>query len=230
MIDGPTGRDGPHVFVADLDHPVLDDADRHHLARVLRLRTGDRFTVSDGDGRWRPARFGSAIEPDGDVATVSAPAPHVTVAFSLVKGDRPEWVTQRLTEMGVDHIRPFSASRSVVRWDERRARAANERMQRIAREAAMQSRRCRLPQVWPLGTWAEVARLDGAVMAERDAPPLGLAHPTVLIGPEGGWSQEELSVGLTKVGLGDHVLRSETAALAAGAILTYLRAAAQRTP
>lgn len=230
MIDGPSGRGGPHVFVPDLENPVLEDRDRHHLARVLRVRDGDPLTVSDGSGRWRPCRFGAEVLPDGDVATVARSEPRITVAFSLVKGERPDWVTQKLTEVGVDEIRPFAASRSVVRWDEHRARAARDRLERIAREAAMQSRRVHLPVIHPVAGWAEVSRLDGAVIAERDAEPLTLSHPTVLIGPEGGWSDEERSFGLASVGLGPNVLRADTAAVVAGALLTSMRSAAQRTP
>lgn len=226
---GPSGQDGPHAFVADIERPVLDEGDRHHLGHVLRLRTGDTFTVSDGDGHWRLCRFGGTqfggvVEPVGAVATVPEAQPSITVAFALVKGERPEWVTQKLTELGVDEIRPFLAARSVVRWDEEKSARATVRLRRIAREAAMQSRRCRLPIVHPPARWAEVAALDGAAMAERGAPALDLTHPTVLIGPEGGWAAPELEVGLPRVGLATSVLRADTAAICAGVLLTTERA------
>ena len=85
-----------HVFVADLDAPLLDDDDRHHLERVLRLRPGEALTVADGAGAWRPCRWqaGGAVEPAGDVVREEAPSPPVTVGFALTKGERPDWVVQ----------------------------------------------------------------------------------------------------------------------------------------
>jgi len=127
-LSGPSSAGGPHAFVADLDRPVLDDHDRHHFERVVRLRAGDALTVSDGQGGWRSCRFGEELEPVDEVASVARPEPAVTVAFALVKGERPEWVTQKLTELGVDTIVPFTAARSVVRWDERKAAANRDRL------------------------------------------------------------------------------------------------------
>ena len=91
----------PDVFVEDLAAPELDPADRHHLRRVLRVRDGDPLTVGDGRGGWRPARFGEIVEPTGEVVHVPRPAPAVTVAVALVKGERPELVVQKLLEKEV---------------------------------------------------------------------------------------------------------------------------------
>ena len=102
----PDGRHGPHVFVADLEHVELSEADRHHL-HVLRTRDGDEITVCDGAGRWRSARFGDAVEPTGEIVTVPRATPPITIVFAPVKGDRPEWVVQKLTELGVDTIVPL---------------------------------------------------------------------------------------------------------------------------
>jgi 16S rRNA (uracil1498-N3)-methyltransferase len=220
---GPSGAGGPHAFVADLDRPDLDDHDRHHFERVVRLRAGDALTVSDGRGGWRTCRFGEELEPVDEVMLVARPEPAVTVAFALVKGERPEWVTQKLTELGVDTIVPFTAARSVVRWDDRKAAANRDRLERVAREAAMQSRRCWLPEVAPVSTFAGVAALPGAVRGDRGGVPLTLRAPTVLVGPEGGWTDDERTA-LPAVGLGVQVLRADTAAVVAGALLTALRA------
>ncbi len=173
---GPSGAGGPHAFVADLDRPALDDHDRHHFERVVRLRAGDALTVSDGRGGWRSCRFGDDLEPVDEVAFVARPEPAVSVAFALVKGERPEWVTQKLTELGVDTIVPFTAARSVVRWDERKAAANRDRLERVAREAAMQSRRCWLPEVAPVATFAGVAALPGAVARRPRRRPAHAAH------------------------------------------------------
>lgn len=222
-MTGPDGTGGPHAFVTDLSAPELDPQDRHHFARVVRLRAGDPLTVSNGVGGWRPCRFGDELEPFGEIRQVVAPQPAVSVAFALVKGERPEWVVQKLTELGVDVIQPFAASRSVVRWDERKAAQNRERLERVAREASMQCRRCYLPRVEPVATFATVAALPGAVLAQRGGAAVDLAHPSVLIGPEGGWTPEELAARPT-VALGVHVLRAETAAVVAGTLLTGLRA------
>ncbi len=215
----------PHVFVADLERPQLDAEDHHHLTMVLRLRVGDELTIGDGRGAWRNCRLASdAPEPVGPITEVPRPRPDLTVAFALVKGQRPELVVQKLTELGVDVIVPFVAQRSVVRWDPERAAAAGGRLNRVAREAAMQSRRSWLPEVATLASFAEVASLPGAARAERGGRPPTLANPTILIGPEGGWADVERTGHVPEVALGPTVLRAETAAIAAGAVLAGLRA------
>ena len=231
MPAGPTSDRGPHVFVADLGQPMLDADDRHHLARVLRVRPGDAITVSDGRGRWRPCRFGDPVEPTGPVVEVPAPEPALTIAFAPVKGDRPELVVQKLTELGVDRIVPFLAERSVVRWDGERAHRHVERLRKVAREAAMQSRRCRLPDVAEVARFSDLVANDrGAVaLAEREGQPPSLLCRTVLIGPEGGWSPGELALSVPTVALGDQVLRAETAAITAAGVLTALRSGLIRT-
>jgi len=213
---GPHVGDGPHVFVDDLESPVLRDRDRHHLERVLRLRDGDGLTICDGRGAWRRAVYGPEPRPAGELSVLAPAAPEVTVAFAPVKGDRPEWVVQKLTEIGVDRIIPITCDRSVVRW--KGARSANhmERLRRIAIEAGMQSRRVHLPIVEDPASFAEVAARDGVALADRGGDPASLQHPTILVGPEGGWTPDERRSVDHSVGLGPHILRTETAALAAG--------------
>ena len=224
------GTARPHVFVADPVDPELVDADRHHLERVLRLRPGDEITVCDGAGRWRRCRLGGsrggALEPVGEIEVEPRPSPAITVGFALTKGERPEWTVQKLTELGVDRIVPFVAERSVVRWDEPRAATQSERWRRVSREAACQSRRAWLPQVDAVTTFAAVVAEPGAALAERGGDPPSLVHPLVLVGPEGGWSEAELTLAhrLPRVGLGPQVLRAETASVVAGAFLCGLRA------
>jgi 16S rRNA (uracil1498-N3)-methyltransferase len=215
--------DAPLAFVDDLHEPELDDADRHHLVRVLRLRAGDRLTIADGAGGWRTARFADVVEPAGPLRHEPEPAPAIVIAFAVVKGDRPELVAQKLTELGADRIVPFLADRSVVRWDGDKAARNVERFRRVVREAAMQCRRARLPVVEQLTTFAEVVARDGAALADREGAAPTLAHPLVLVGPEGGWSDEERAAARARVGLSDQVLRAETAAMAACALLVALR-------
>ena len=222
----PGGGDGPHVFVDDLERPELREEDQHHLTRSLRLRPGDTFTVSDGVGRWRLCCLrpgpGYEAEPVGQVVFVEAPHPRLTIGFALIKGDRPELVVQKLTELGVEAIVPFTAEHSVVRWDADRATRHTERLRRIAREAAMQSRQVRLPEIGEVTDFTNLAAQPGAIRADISGHPPSLDHPTVLIGPEGGWSDTERRQ-LPAIRISSSVLRSETAAITTAALLTALR-------
>lgn len=224
MAANPGGDGGPHVFVGSLDDLDLEPDDRHHLAASLRLSPGDPLTASDGQGRWRPCRFGNPLEAAGEILEVPRPEPRIVVAFALIKGARPELVVQKLTELGVDGIVPFTAARSVVRTDPQRVDRQTERLARVAREAAMQSRRVRLPEVRSPTDFEGVATLDAAVRCDRAGRVPEAADTCLLIGPEGGWSDEEQSALPDAVTLGPQVLRAETAAIAAGAISTALRA------
>lgn len=222
----PSSRQGTaaHVFVGDLDVLDLDPEDQHHLARVLRLRKGEAVSVSDGRGAWRPVTWtGEGVEPAGPVEHEPASQPTVTVGFAPVKGDRPEWVVQKLTEVGVDCIVALAAERSVVRWDGERADRNLARLRKVAREAAMQSRRTRLPKVRGVVPFADLAPGEGVALAEPGGEPPSLDRPVVLVGPEGGWSAAELAAEVPRVGLGPSVLRAETAAVAAGVLLCALR-------
>lgn len=219
-----------HAFVADLDAPRLAADDLHHLVRVLRLAPGSEITVGDGAGRWRPARLVSGaagaepgLEAAGDAVADPRPDPPITIAFALVKGERPELTVQKVTELGADRIVPFVAERSVVRWDAAKATRHVARLRAIARAAAMQCRRTWLPEVTELATFAEAAALPGAALADRDGEPPSLSHPVVLVGPEGGWASAERSAAIPRVRLGTHVLRAETAAITICVMLCALR-------
>jgi 16S rRNA (uracil1498-N3)-methyltransferase len=226
-----------HVFVEDLDAPTLQEADAAHLGRALRLRDGEVVTASDGRGGWRVCRYRlprpaarggePRLDPDGPVERVAARAPEIAVCFSLTTAGGADWVVQRLTETGVDRIVPMTSARSAERWRSRNASARAERLRRVAREAAMQSRRTQLPIVADLICFAELVkdpeteRLGTLAHPGGEAP--SMARPVVLTGPEGGWDDEELSCSLPRVGLGPNVLRAETAAVFAGMLLSGLR-------
>lgn len=219
------GGTAPHALVTDIEGPVIDERQRHHLGRVRRLREGDPLSVTDGRGAWRWCRFGPELALDGPVVVDAEPEPSLTVGFALVKGERPELVVQKLTELGVDVIAPFLSARSVVRWDEDRRSRNDERLRAIAVEASLQSRRTWFPAVLPVTTFDElVATTPGVHMAERDGGVLDATVRCVLVGPEGGWDPGELR--FPTVGLGGTVLRAETAAIAAGVRLVAARGGA----
>lgn len=223
------------VFVADPSAPLVGDEDARHLVRVLRLRPGEVVVAADGRGGWCRCRFrggpdpAGLLEPDGPVSFEPAPLRSLAVAFAPAKGDRPEWVVQKLTELGIDRIVPLSTARAVVRWDGERAERALERLRRVAREAAAQSRRTWLPEVTGVTTVAALvaqAAADGRAvrLAQLGGGPPSAADTVVAVGPEGGWTPEEAALGGPAIGLGDSVLRAETAAVAAAVILVSLRA------
>jgi 16S rRNA (uracil1498-N3)-methyltransferase len=194
--------------------------------------------AGDGQGRWvvcrvtaaggrRPSSGGAGLlEPDGDVLVDPPVGPPVTIAFAPVKGDRPEWVVQKLTEQGVDRIVPLVTARSVVRWDGDRADRALTRLRRVAREASAQCRRAHLPEITAVTTLDRlVADSPGPVSpAQPGGDPPSLRCTTLAVGPEGGWDAAELAVGAPPTGLGPTVLRAETAAVVAAALLCGLRA------
>ncbi len=197
------------------------------------MRAGDEVVCADGQGSWRRCRWGGSIEPVGEAEREPAPTPVLTVGFALVKGSRPELIVAKLTELGVDRIVPVAAERSVVRWDPDRAAGHLERLERIVRGAAMQSRRAWLPEVSPVASVAELAQATppGSVaLAEPGGDPPTLEQPTVLVGPEGGWTDAELARVEAHVGLNPQVLRVETAAIAAGALLAALRSGLVEPP
>lgn len=224
-----------HVFVQDIAHPVLDDADAHHLLRVMRLRPGETVTVSDGRGSWRVCEMsgdgGLAITSD-DVRTESSPQVRITVAFGVTKADKPEVVVQKLTEIGIDHIAPVLMEHSVVRWDTEKIDRQHDRFVKVAREAAMQSRQVFLPVVHRvLGSIGEL--LDAALITGQQgeiaaADPAGddsmLGLTAIVVGPEGGFSPAELGRFDRRVALPGGVLRAETASIAAGVLLAHGRA------
>jgi 16S rRNA (uracil1498-N3)-methyltransferase len=227
-----------HTFVSELaDDLTVDGASGHHLSRVRRMRTDEVVTAADGDGRWRPytviaARRGTvALRAHGDTVIEPALEPRLAVAFALTKGAKPDLVVQKLTELGVDRIEPLESGRSVPRWGSDRAGAAVDRLRRVAAEAASQCRRARLPEIDMPRPLSSLRRRPGLVVADPAgdgvdhiaAPPNG--EWVLVVGPEGGLEPHELGAlaGAAHLRLGPHILRAETAAIAAAAVLTTRR-------
>jgi 16S rRNA (uracil1498-N3)-methyltransferase len=226
---------------------ALSEADRHHLARVLRLVPGDRVVVADPRGIEAEATL-VQVSAERVVADVDAPMarpnrPRIVLAPGLARRERMEFTVQKCTELGVDEIWPVIAERCVVRMDEDRAGRRTERWRRIAEEAAKQSQRADVPTIRePLtlaALAAEAGRFDVVLVCweERSSGGLGIggaleaagatAETTVLvvIGPEGGLTESEVATleaaGGVAVTLGETVLRTETAAVVAVALVAY---------
>lgn len=209
-----------HVLVDPValggDRIDLDADTEHHLRRVLRLRDGETVGASDGEGRWRLAVVrvtGSVLtlEPTSDVVVEDRPAP-IAIAVAMPKGDRLDWLVQKVTEVGVDRIQLLHAERSVVRWKPEKVAGHLARLERIADEACRQSRRCWRVEIAP--PVDAVAVLADFVAAEPGGRRLASGDRAVAVGPEGGWTDRELVLAADTVTLGANVLRTETAAVA----------------
>ena len=213
-----------HVFVDQLDSPALGDDDQHHLGRVLRLRDGESVTASNGRGQWRACVWrDGALEVAGEVVASAPPSMRCAVAFTPVKGDRNEWAVQKLTEIGIDEVIILAPTQhSVVRWSD--ADKQLRKLRVVAREAAMQSRRVWLPNIVGLAALHEVCAGDGAAVADPDGVALHAGVSLVVVGPEGGFAEDELPAGVPRVQLGDTILRAETATLVAATLLVARRA------
>lgn len=215
-----------HVLV-DTDRLVtasdvtIDDDTEHHLRRVLRLRDGDAVSVTDGCGRWCLAVAivgGNTLTLERTEPVVVEPEPNrtITIAAAMPKGDRLDWMVQKVTELGVDHLLLLHAEHSVVRWKQGRTAHQLGRLQRIADEALRQSRRVRRMTVdAPVAATDVLARF---VVAEPGGRTLRADDTAVAVGPEGGWSASELAACRDRVDLGPTILRTETAAVAVSAL------------
>ena len=235
----PLRHSAAHVFVADISAPQLNDDDQHHLARVLRLRDGETVSTSDGRGAWCSCEWrDGALHAAGEVRREQTPSHRVAVAFVPVKGDRPEWAVQKLTEIGVDDIIVLAPTRrAVVRWGDASPSNDNKHMRKlakVAREAAMQSRRVWLPTITGPVSLAEVCARAGAAVADpsgvlltatttHSAGSASSAPSLVIIGPEGGFDDDEIPSSVPRVSLGDTILRAETATLVAATLLADMR-------
>ncbi|MGC0774587.1 MAG: RsmE family RNA methyltransferase [Candidatus Acidiferrum sp.] len=215
----------------------------HHLGHVLRAQTGQLYELSDGSSAWL-ARIESVSRHRVEFALIeqlSAPpsAVDVVLLLSIVKFDSFEWAIEKATELGVARIVPLAAARSEKGLLSAAAKRS-QRWQKILVEASQQSRRLRVPQ---LGDPAKPAQAFAAqtanfrlMLSERsDAPSFrsafeGANHArpvtaALAIGPEGGWTDDELAAartaGFHEASLGQLILRTETAVVAALATLNY---------
>lgn len=208
-------------FSGDADVLAIDERTEHHLRSVLRLRDGEAVSVTDGGGRWclAVAAVDASrlwLEATSEIVTEPLASHPITVAAAIPKGDRLDWMVQKVTELGVDRLVLLHADRSVVRWKPDRVDRQLVRLQRIADEAARQSRRVRRLVVEAPRSAVEV--LDGFAVAEPGGRALSSADHSIAIGPEGGWSEAELAAARDRIDLGLTILRTETAAVAVSAL------------
>lgn len=214
----------------------------HHLRASLRVKPGEILRLTDEQRRRYEVRV-STVAPQALTAEIleSRPgpidtAPRIILAQAILKGDHMDWVVQKASELGVSAVLPLISRHGVVRPQPGRVTAQVARWQRIATEAAQQSEQWQPPQVVEPMEVRRFFSSHGAttalLLAERQ-DALGLANVplpalptdsvTLIIGPEGGWAEEELSQamegGCRAVSLGAHILRADTAAVTALSIV-----------
>jgi 16S rRNA (uracil1498-N3)-methyltransferase len=211
-----------------------------HLVTVLRLQPGAEVEVFDGHGGRFRALLRSTSELEiGPPLAREARSLDVVLAPALSKGEKMDLVVQKATELGVARIVPIASERSVVRLEGQRAGARADRWRRIAQEASRQCGRADVPAIDEPRSWPEVFSLlqsdpdrRGILLDPLEArvrlgdAARGVARLLLAVGPEGGFSPEEraraIEAGLVCAALGSLVLRSETAALAALAIVLHV--------
>ena len=214
-----------------------------HISRVLRMKKGDRVTLCDGEGLFYEASLCAFSEKSVEAEILSMriaeTEPHVkvTVFQGVPKNPKLETIVQKLTEIGAVRIVPVDTSRAVAKLDKS---AKVERLRKIAREAAKQSRRAIVPIVSEALGFKEALKeallADLTIICYEEEKEVSLKKAlegkkpqsvSIIIGPEGGFSQEEVesaeSMGAVSVTLGKRILRTETAPLVVcGAVLYEL--------
>jgi 16S rRNA (uracil1498-N3)-methyltransferase len=223
------------------DRALLQGQDAHHLARVLRAEAGQRYEITDGatlclaeieiaEPRQVVFRVVEALDP-------GPPLPSLIIVAALIKFDRFEWMIEKVTELGVKAVLPVAAERSETGLFQAAAKRV-ERWRKMARESSQQSRRVRVPEIRNAVRLSEALRqpFDLKITLEENpgAPPLMEAAKTwdrssdlaLCVGPEGGWTDSERATmknhGWLAASLGTTVLRAETAAIAAAAVLNQV--------
>lgn len=234
------------------DRVSITGDDAHHLVKVMRAEPGDEIICSNGFDREVLARVIS-VDKSEVQAEVVRELPmdrealvEVWIAQSLPKGDKLETVIQKCTELGAARFVPFVSERTVVQYDEKKEGKRLERWRKIAKEAAEQAHRNRVPVVDAPVSWKRLMELsadfdlallcyekesglrlrpllsEAVSRAEREGKPLRML---VLVGPEGGFTEREaeeaVGRGCSSVSLGKRILRTETAAMAALTCILY---------
>lgn len=224
--------------------------DFYHITRVMRMKEGDTIICAVSETNKSAVCSISHIHDDHLVAivqewleqTVELPV-HVTIASGLPKGDKLEWIIQKGTELGAYSFIPFTAARSIVKWDAKKATKKIERWEKIAKEAAEQSHRNLVPEIqfpvtikglidigqsykYKVIAYEEEAKHGEAAMLTKTFQQLQPGDSLLFVfGPEGGLTEAEVSLlgenGFISCGLGPRILRTETAPLYALSAVSY---------
>ncbi|MFJ5715424.1 16S rRNA (uracil(1498)-N(3))-methyltransferase [Neobacillus sp. NPDC093127] len=234
---------------ANDDSFFIDEEDRHHIVKVMRMQIGDQIICVDPEGKQAICRLAEITDESvvADVVQwkeeVSELPISITIASGLPKGDKLEWIIQKGSELGAHQFLPFSAARSVVKWDEKKAAKKIERWQKIAKEAAEQSHRTMMPEImspmnfkalmgkssdfdFKLAAFEDESRNGEISVFSSTLKQMKKGQSLLLVfGPEGGLADEEVKLlkenGFDLCGLGPRILRTETAPLYALSAISY---------
>ncbi|UTE76391.1 16S rRNA (uracil(1498)-N(3))-methyltransferase [Rossellomorea sp. KS-H15a] len=240
-------------FIEDLyrenDPIMITGDDYHHIVRVMRMKEQDEVFVVFKDQASAITRI-ETITSDSvklsivqwETSTKELPI-KVTIASGLPKGDKLELIFQKGTELGATQFIPFNADRSIVKWDEKKAKKKTERWEKIVKEAAEQSHRLLVPDVsapvsmkqliqigsqfdYKLVAYEEEARAGEKGNLSKMLSSIGNGQSVLVVfGPEGGLSEKEIELlksgGFLTCGLGPRILRTETAPLYVLSAISY---------
>ncbi|QCR32935.1 16S rRNA (uracil(1498)-N(3))-methyltransferase [Lysinibacillus sp. SGAir0095] len=220
-----------------------------HIAKVMRMESGDHIVVVNANTAYIceiiSVGEGVVVKLTGNTVPSPEMPIQVDIACGLPKGDKLELISQKGTELGMHALIPFSAERSIVKWDEKKGEKKTERLQKIAQEAAEQSHRTQIPAIMNPVSFKQLLNLvseyDAVFIADEEdakkenrtrfADKLKKVYDNesksilLIFGPEGGISRNEaqslLEAGAETMSLGPRILRAETAPLYALAAISY---------
>jgi 16S rRNA (uracil1498-N3)-methyltransferase len=233
-----------------IEEARISGEDARHIERVMRMKEGDKIVVV-AQNIAHICTITAFEEEEVLVQSIgqTIPSPelpvHVTVACGLPKGDKLELITQKATELGMFALLPFEAERSIVKWDKKKGVKKQERLQKIAKEAAEQSHRTQIPEIYEPISFKQLveqmSNFDAVFIADEEdakaelrtrfAEKLKNVHEKksksilIIFGPEGGITRKEadalLQAGAQTMSLGPRILRAETAPLYALSAISY---------
>jgi len=235
----------PHIYTAQPlicnKITALEEGPSNHIAKALRLQPGAKLSLFNGDGQQYSARLHSCDRQGVEVEILSAtencttPPIHFTLALGISKGDRVDYALQKAVELGISQFTPLFTERTVVKLKGERLERRLGHWQKVAIAACEQSGRSTIPEINPaqqFDDWVVNCEQETQLILHPNATQSlnKLATPNnsvlLLIGPEGGLSENEISVaetnGFTPVRLGPRILRTETAPIAALAAMQML--------
>lgn len=226
------------------DKVIITGDDVHHITKVLRLKVGDHIICSNGLGI---DALSEIIQIDSTqvlcnivsiLDKVNESNINIILAQSLPKADKMDLIIQKGTEIGISSFLPFISERTIVRLDDKKEQKRLERWQKIAKEAAEQAHRNKIPEILPVSSWKDLlAKIsDQLTLIAYEKEAKNFLYQTMknnpecknillIIGPEGGFSEKEIKEaednGATSVSLGKTILRAETAGLVGAANIIY---------
>jgi 16S rRNA (uracil1498-N3)-methyltransferase len=227
-------------------HGVITGVELDHARKVLRLRPGDHVTLFDDTGWEHEAVVQSYSADRGNFEILRSYRPNresslaITLAVALTKGEKMDLIIEKATELGAHSIIPFISSYAVPRLDASKIEKRKERWQRVALSAAKQCGRTHVPEIFPLTDFETLIRqteplplklLFWEKESEHGLKQVRETHPSVgsvliVVGPEGGFSPGEVKLAIDRafksIGLGNRILRAETAAVTALSLVQFL--------